>query len=350
MEEMEALRNVLKSGWITMGPKVCEFEEHFARFVGVKHAVAVNSGTSALHILLESMGVGTGDEVILPSLVCMAVPYAVLRSGAHPVFTEVIPKTFNIDVEDAEKRISNKTKAIIAVHLYGHPAQLDRLEEICKKHDLLLIEDCAQAHGAEYKGNKVGSFGDAAFFSFGATKNMTTAEGGIILTDSDEIDEKCRAIRYHDQCAKTPYVGSNYKMTDIQAAMGLVQLERLKNFTERRRENARFLTKNLERAKTIRLPIESIDVYHVYHRYTIVVNHIERDRLKNSLLKMGIGCGILYDPPAHLHPLFVERWRGKLPTTESLSKKILSIPVHPGLTAEDLEYIVNGVKRSLLTD
>ncbi|HEC89506.1 MAG TPA: DegT/DnrJ/EryC1/StrS family aminotransferase, partial [Thermoplasmatales archaeon] len=230
-EEKKAVVDVLNSGMLASGPKVEEFEKRFAEFVGVKYAVATTSGTTALHLALLSLSVGTGDEVIIPSFSFIATANSVLFCNAKPVFCDVNPKTFNIDVEKIESLITDKTKAIMPVHLYGQPADMKPILEIAEKHDLYVIGDAAQAHGAEYDGRRVGSFGDVECFSFYPTKNMTTGEGGMITTNIEEIAERARSIRNHGR-EKTKWgyehnrLGYNYRMTDIAAAIGLEQLKK----------------------------------------------------------------------------------------------------------------------------
>ncbi len=245
-EEIDAVSSVLRSGMIAEGPKVAEFENAFAEFVGVEHAVAVNSGTAALHAALLAHGIGKGDEVITSSFSFIATANSILFTGASPVFADIDPDTFNINTDDIQESITSKTKAIMPVHLYGHPSEMKAVMEIAEDNDLAVIEDACQAHGAIYNGKKVGSFGTGAF-SFYPTKNMTTSEGGIMTTNDKKVAEKARMIRAHGSRQRYMHetLGYNLRMTDIAAAIGLVQLSKLDGFNAKRKANAAVLTEGL---------------------------------------------------------------------------------------------------------
>ena len=341
-EEQRAVSEVLGSGIIASGPRVKEFEKQFAEFVGTKHAVATTSGTTALHLALLSLGL-KGDEVIVPSFSFIATANTVLFCNAKPVFCDVNPKIFNIDVEKIESLITEKTKAIIPVHLFGQPTDMQPVLEIAEKHGLHVISDAAQAHGAKYDGKMVGSFGDVECFSFYPTKNMTTGEGGMITTNNEELAEKADSIRNHGR-EKTQWgyehgqVGYNFRMTDIAAAIGIEQLKKLPGFNERRRENARYLNDRLAGIEGIEIPYVSPNVEHVYHQYTIKCKN--RMSMIEKLKENEIGFGIYYPKPLHNYPHLLQYGHGDLAISEALPSTVLSLPVHPAVSHQDLEKIV----------
>ncbi len=336
-EEKQAVMRVLDSGMIAQGPEVAAFEDEFSRFVEGHHCIAVNSGTSALHLGLLASGVECGHEVIIPSFTFAATANAVSLCGATPVFVDINTDTFTMDPAAVEAAITENTSAIMPVHLYGHPAEMDSLTEICSRKGLTLLEDAAQAHLATYKSQPVGTFGTAAF-SFYPTKNMTSGEGGMIVTADDEIARKAKLLR--NQGMEVRYqnevVGFNNRMTDIHAAIGRVQLGKLRERTTRRQENASFLSKNLPSVTT---PVTNSDVEHVFHQYTIKTER--RDQLSDYLTQSDIGNGVYYPTPVHELPSF-----GKeidLPNTKTAAQQALSIPVHPLLTQDELNTIVEVI-------
>jgi len=351
-DEIQAVTEVLKSGMLTQGKVVEEFENTFAKYVGVKNAIAVSNGTVSLDIALKSLDIKHGDEVIVPDFTFISTANAVLFHRAKPVFADVNERTFNISIEDIIKKITNKTKAIIGVHLFGHPFNMKEIQEICEDYNLYLIEDCAQAHGAEYKGKKVGGFGVAGCFSFYATKNMTTGEGGLITTDSEKIANVCRLLRSHGENQKYYHtmLGYNYRMTDIQAAIGVVQLKNLDVFNKKRINNVEYLNKHIK-AYGIKLPYKESVVKHVYHQYAVTIEKefpMSRDEFMWYLKKKGIGCAIHYPLPIHKQPLYQQMGytdgNVQCPVAMALSKKILSLPVHPSLTEKDLVYITEVIR------
>jgi dTDP-4-amino-4,6-dideoxygalactose transaminase len=345
-EEKKAVNKVIDSGMIAYGPKTKQFEEEFAKYVGVKHAVATPSGTAALHLGLVSLDVGPGDEVILPSFSFIASANAVLFCNAKPVFCDVDIDSFNIDSEKVKELITEKTKAIMPVHLYGQAADMNALLEIAEDHELSLIGDACQSHGAEYGGKMVGSFGDCECFSFYPTKNMTTGEGGMVTTDSDALFKRLNSLRNHGR-VQTQWgyehdrVGYNYRMTDLASAIGLVQLKKLPDFIEKRRENASYYDKNLEHVKT---PVVTDKAKHVFHQYTIQVD--KREQLMEELKKEEIGFGIYYPKPLHQYPHLERFAHDDLTISEKLSEVSLSIPVHPALTKSDVESVVSVVNKN----
>ncbi len=342
-EEIKEVEKVLKSGFIAQGPKVAEFEEAFASYIGVKHAIAVSSGSTALHLSLLAAGVKKDDEVITTPFSFAATGNCALYVGAKPVFVDINPKTFNLDPELIEKAITKKTKAILPVHLYGQPAQMERINVIAKKHDLLVIEDAAQAHGAMIKDEMVGSMGDMACFSFYPTKNMTTSEGGMITTNNSEMAEMARILRAHGEKERYQHVvlGYNFRMTDISASIGLVQLRKLNEFNKKRIENAEYLTEHINQISGIEPPYLSPKVKHVFHQYTIRVKEGKRNDLMEYLNQEGVGTGIHYPIPIYKQKLYQDMGHDDIcPITEKATSEVLSLPVHPGLSIDELEKIV----------
>lgn len=347
-EEMEAAECVLQSGRLAQGPKVEEFEALFASYIGTKYAMATSSGTAALHIALLASGIGNGDEVITTPFSFIATANAILFCGARPIFVDIDKDTFCIDPGLIRAKITSKTKAVLPVHLYGQPCNMKEIAKICREHNLILMEDACQAHGAEYHGKKLGSF-DIGCFSFYPTKNMTTGEGGMILTDDSNIAERARMIRSHGQKEKYIHelLGHNYRMTEIAAAIGVCQLKKLDEFNRQRIEHARFLTEKLGKIRGLIVPFVAPDVKHVFHQFTIKVTgnfSMSRDELKQRLNDKGIITEVYYPLPIHKQPLYKELgYDDSLPDAEKACEEVLSLPVHPLLTEEDLNYIVGAI-------
>ena len=348
-DEISAVEAVLRSGIIAQGRKVEEFEGAFAGFVGTKHAIAVNSGTAALHVALLAQGIGGGDEVITSPFTFIATANAILFAGARPVFADIEEQTFNIAPDKIEGKITSRTKAIMPVHLYGQPCDMKRVMRIAKEYGLIVIEDACQAHGAEYEGKNVGSFGTGCF-SFYATKNMITGEGGMITTDNSDIDEKARMIRSHGQRQRYFHeiLGYNYRMTEIAAAIGLCQLGKLERFNNKRIENARFLTQGLSGTRGLVPPSVKSNTRHVFHQYTVRITQdfgIPRDEVRQKLMDKGVGTEIYYPLPIHKQPLYQNSgYDDHLPNSEKAAREVLSLPVHPSLTKEDLGKIVLAIQ------
>ena len=345
-EEKKAVSEVLDSGMIASGPKTKEFEGEFAKYVGTKYALATTSGTTALHLGLLSLGIKENDEVIIPSFSFIASVNSILFCNATPKFCDVDEKTFNIDVEKIGSLITEKTKAIMPVHLYGLSANMKEIQKIADDNDLLVIGDAAQAHGAALNGKMVGSFGNLECFSFYPTKNMTTGEGGMITTNNNELFEIANSIRNHGR-EKTKWgyehgrIGYNYRMTDISAAIGLDQLKKLPSFLKKRRENAKFYDKNLENVET---PYVLDGAKHAYHQYTI--KYKNRDKLLEELKKNEIGFGIYYPKPLHKYPHLEKFGHNDLKVSERLVNEVVSLPVHPALTKEELEKVVDVINKA----
>ena len=322
---------------------MAEFEQAFADYTGTEYAVAVNSGTAALHAALLAHGIGRGDEVITSSFSFIATANSIQFTGARPVFADIRQDSFNLDPTLIEENITPATKAIMPVHLYGHPADMGAMADIAEDHGLILIEDACQAHGATCNGKKAGSFGTGAF-SFYPTKNMTTSEGGIITTNNKEIADRARMIRAHGSRQRYLHemLGYNLRMTDISAAIGLVQLERLPSYIEARQRNAKMLTGKLQGVEGIQCPVVREGCGHVFHQYTIRTRN--RDQLVEHLKEKGIGSGIYYPIPIHRQPYYKELgYNDSLLVTEKASREVLSLPVHPGVNEEDVNMISNAI-------
>jgi dTDP-4-amino-4,6-dideoxygalactose transaminase/acetyltransferase-like isoleucine patch superfamily enzyme len=343
------MENVIKECSFILGDAVSEFEENFAEFCGVKHAVAVNSGTSALVLALICAGVGSGDEVITVPNTFVATVEAILQIGAKPVFVDVDSRTYTLDAGKMERAITRKTKAIIPVHLYGQSADMDKIMEIAERHNLKVIEDACQAHGAEYKGKRVGGFGIAGCFSFYPGKNLGCfGEGGALVTNNDEVATQARMLRDHGQSEKyiSKLVGFNYRMHGIQGAVLKVKLRHLEEWNEKRRKHAETYNKSFL-GTGVNTPFEAGYGKHVYHIYSIITKR--RDRLKKHLESRGISTGIHYPIPVHLQEgyAFLGHEEGDFPVAERAAMEELSLPMYPELTEEQIKHVVDSVKEFL---
>jgi perosamine synthetase len=346
-EEISAVAEVLRSGNIAQGDRVREFEQAFARFVGTKYAVAVNSGTAALHIALLAHGIGSGDEVITTPFSFIATANSILFTGAKPVFADIDERSFNISADSILEKTGPRTKAIIPVHLYGQPCDMESIMRTAKQHHLAVIENACQARSARF-GRMVGSFGTGCF-SFYATKNIITGEGGMITTDDEAIADRARMTRNHGQ--KDRYLhkqlGYNYRMTDIAAAIGIVQLRKLPGFTRKRQANADYLSSKLK-VDGIVTPSVGNGCEHVFHLYTIRVTskcRARRDNLLGRLNEEGIGAGIYYPLPIHKQPLYAQMgYRDSLPVSEKASGEVLSLPIHPQVGRADLDFMIEVMR------
>lgn len=344
-EEQAAVARVLASGQLAAGEEVERFERRFAEICQVREALAVSNGTAALHLALLAHEIGPGDEVITSPFSFAATGNTIVLVGATPVFVDVDPRTYNLDPALVEAAITPRTKAIMPVHLYGNPADMDRLMSIAQAHGLAMIEDACQAHGASINGKRVGSFGTGCF-SFYATKNVTTGEGGAITTDDPAIAERVRLLRSHGQRQRYEHVaiGYNYRMTNIQAAIGVVQLGKFDQLTEQRIANAAFLTERLSRY--VQTPVSLPGHRHVYHQYSIrVPAAMDRDAFARALADRGVGTGVHYPCPIHKQPYYQQLGYGdqSLPHAETAAARVLSIPVHPALSQADLERVAEEV-------
>jgi perosamine synthetase len=356
-EEIEAVVKVMRTGVLTSGlgagPMVTQFETNFAKFAGSKHAIALNTGTAALHAATIAAGVKHGDEVILPSFTFVATAEAVVLAGGIPVFTDIDSETYNLSPKAVEKNITKKTKAILPVDLYGLSADMASIRKIGDKHNLSIVEDAAQAHGLSYDGKPPGAFAGSACWSLYASKNITTGEGGVVTTNSDKIAELVRMVRTHGE--KTKYasemLGCNYRMSEIQAAIGVVQLDKLPSFVEKRRLNAQRLNEILAKSGKLHLPKEPENGKHSWYLYTVRLIEgleAERNRIMDELHKKGIGAEAYYVNPVHQMPFYHKNFGTRqLPETEKAAKQVISLPIHPGVTEEQIEFIGKTLLQTL---
>lgn len=343
-DEREAVDRVLRGGMIAQGPEVAAFEAEFSdHFVPGRPSVAVNSGTAGLHLGLLAAGVGPGDEVIVPSFTFAATGNSVALTGGTPVFVDIEPETFTLDPEAVAAAITPKTKGILPVHLYGHPARMRELESLAAERGVALYEDAAQAHGASLDGRPVGSFGEFAMFSLYPTKNMTSGEGGMVTTATEEIARRVKLLRNQgmEKQYENEIVGFNARMTDIHAAIGRVQLTKVDAWTKQRKQNAAFLDENL---RGVVIPPVAEGAEHVYHQYTVRVT-ADRDGFVAALkAEHNVGAGVYYPIPNHRLPSLAPYAPGlELPETERAAREVVSLPVHPSLSQNDLERIVAAV-------
>lgn len=343
--EIDAVVRVMRSGWVAQGPEVAAFEAEFASLVGGRRCVAVNSGTSALQLTLMALGIGPGDEVVVPSFSFAATANAVRLVGAEPVFADIEPGSFCLDPRAVAAAVGPRTVALIPVHLYGHPAPMDRLVPIARRHHLAIVEDACQAHGAALHGEPVGTFGVAGCFSFYPTKNMHSIEGGMVATADPNLAQLLRRLRNQgmEQRYVHEIVGGNLRMTDVAAAVGRVQLRQLAQWTRRRRTNAGLFDAGIT---TVRTPPVAPGARHVYHQYTVRVPG-DRDGARERLAARGVGSEVYYPTPIHrLRPYLDDDGRPgawDLPQTERATAQVLSLPIHPALSRPELTRIVDAV-------
>ncbi|HEX2194697.1 MAG TPA: DegT/DnrJ/EryC1/StrS family aminotransferase [Candidatus Limnocylindria bacterium] len=341
-EERREVWAALESGMLAQGPRVRRLEDAFAAYVGVPHAVATSSGTTALHLALLAAGVGPGDEVITVPFTFIASAASIVHAGARPAFVDVDARDFGMDVEQVEAAITPRTRAIMPVSLYGQPADLPALDAIAERHGLALLEDAAQAHGAAVGDRRAGSWGAAGCFSFYPTKNMTSAEGGMLTTADAGLAERARLLREHGSRVRYQHdlLGYNFRMTDVHAAIGLAQLSKLEAYNRRRREIAARYDAELRAVST---PAARAGVTHAYHQYTLRVPR--RDEFVHRLGQRGIGTGVYYPIPVHRQKPFVAMGYGELrfPVSERLAEEVLSIPVHPSLSDDEVSTVIAAV-------
>lgn len=357
-EDIRMVEEAIQRGMLwAIGPNIERLEEALSQYIGARYAMAFNSGTSALHATLLACGIGQGDEVIVPSFTFIATANAPLFVGAKPVFADIEEKTYGLDPEDVERKITPKTKAILPIHYGGLPCLIPELKRIAEKHNLLLIEDAAESIGASVDGKKVGSFGSAAILSFCANKVITTGEGGAIVTDSPEIYEKLKLIRSHGRAETANYfssteymdyvaLGYNFRMSDITAALGVAQLKKIDEIIKMRRKNAERLSAKLSQIGEIGLPYSPDSYSHVYQMYTIQVRdgREKRDALATYLAQKGVMTKV-YFYPVHLTHYYRNElgYRCELPITEKVSEQVLTLPMYPAMTEEEINYIAGEV-------
>ncbi|OGY21972.1 MAG: UDP-4-amino-4,6-dideoxy-N-acetyl-beta-L-altrosamine transaminase [Candidatus Chisholmbacteria bacterium RIFCSPLOWO2_01_FULL_49_14] len=362
-EEISEVVKTLHSGWLTTGPKTQRFERLFARYIGVKHAVALNSCSAGLHLALLAHRIGPGDEVVLPSFTFASTANMVVNVGAIPVFADITKDTFTIDPVDVEEKLTRKTRAVLVVHYGGHPADLNKIQRIARKHHLVVIEDAAHAVGSEYHGKKIGSSGNTTCFSFYATKILTTGEGGMLTTNDDRVADFVYINRLHGiskdawkRYAKggswryeVKYAGWKYNMTDLQAALGLHQLRKLNHFLRIRKRYASLYDKQLGRLEHIRIPLQIPRTKHAYHLYPILLESFSRDHFINLLAEKNIGTSVHFIP-LHLQPFYRKTFgyrKGDLPITEAVAEKIVSLPLYPRMTLDDINYVIASIQEIL---
>ncbi|MGB9683159.1 MAG: DegT/DnrJ/EryC1/StrS family aminotransferase [bacterium] len=345
--DINEVLEVLNSGRLALGPKAREFEELMADYVGTRYAIAVSSGTAGLHILVRALGIGPGDEVLVPSFTFSASVNAILYERATPVFVDVESETYNLDPEDLERKITKRTKAVMAVDIFGHPAEWDRILKVAEKYNLKVIDDSCEALGAEYKGKKIGQFGDAACFAFYPNKQITTGEGGIIVTNNPSIEKLARSLRNQGREEMGSWLeherlGYNYRMDEMSAALGVSQLKKIETFLEKRERVARMYTEKLKDSPWVRPPVVKPYVRMSWFVYVITLEKgLDRDRVIEKMEEMGIPARG-YFSPIHLQPYIREMFgtkEGMLPITEDISKRTLALPFHNNLKVEEIEEV-----------
>lgn len=349
-EDAQAVYNAVKEECLSgSGPYNKQFEEKFAEFIGTKHAITVNSGTAALHLSLEALGIKDGDEVITTPFTFAATSNVIVMQNAVPIFVDIEDETFNLDPSKIEKSITKKTKAIMPIHYAGQSCEMDEINEIAKKYDLAIIEDAAPAVGATYKGKKTGTLGDIAGFSFFPDKNMTTGEGGMIVTDNSELAEKCQILKKNGASKRyyNIFMGWNFKMPDINAALGISQLKRIESIIERKISCAKIYDKLLDTIQGIQTPVVRDYNKSTYMLYSILTeNEDMREKIRIGLEKEGIETRINF-PSMHMQPAYVERYgdlKGKFPISEDVSRRILGLPIYINMTQTDQELIANSIR------
>jgi len=355
-EVTSAIKRVIESGSFIGGAEVENFEKEFAGFCKIKYAISVNSGTDALFLSLKALGIGTGDEVITTPFTFIATAEAIANCGVKPVFVDVEPDTLNIDASKIKKAITKNTKAIMPVHIFGQMANMDEIIKIARKHKLFIVEDAAQAVGAEYKGKKAGLprlkagvMGDLGCFSFFPSKNLgAMGDGGMIITNSKKLNEKIRLLKNHGSAPKNKYknliLGTNSRLDSLQASILRIKLKHLKKWTESKKEVADYYGKNLKEVKEICVPVVKDSRSHVFHQYTITV--ARRDKLKSYLERAGIPTMIYYPLPLHLQPAlkYLGYKNGDFPEAEKSSKEVLSLPIYPELSRKNQDFVINKIK------
>lgn len=353
--DIQAVLDVLRSGRLALGPRAAQFERAMAEYVGVRHAVAVASGTAALHLIVKALGIGPGDQVLVPSFTFAASVNAFLYEGAEPVFVDLEPDTCNLDVADLERRITPRTRAIMAVDVFGHPADWEALERVAARHGLALIDDCCEAIGAEYRGRRLGSFGAAGAFAFYPNKQMTTGEGGMVVTDDPRLAELCRSYANQGRSEMGAWLrherlGYNYRMDELSAALGLSQLARLEDFLVRREAVARSYGERLARVEGVQAPRVRPEVRMSWFVYVVTLAEgLDRDRTLEGMERDGVPARG-YFAPVHTQPYIRERFgdlTGLLPRTEAMARRTLALPFHNWMNGDEIDQVLAVLARNL---
>ena len=355
-KELEYVTDCLRSNWISsQGRYIPEFEQSFASYCGCRYGISTTSGTTALHLALVSLGIGPGDEVIIPTFTMIATAFAAAYTGATPVLVDAEPETWNMDIRQVEARLTPRTKAIMPVHIYGHPCEMDSIMEMARKHKLWVIEDAAEAHGAEYKGRRAGGIGHVNCFSFYANKIITTGEGGMVVTDDEEIAERARALKDLAHSKEQRFlhtdIAFNYRMTNVQAAIGLAQFEKIDDMIERRRNNASLYSSLLSDIEGVTLPVEKVGVKNVYWMYGVLLEDrfgLSRDQLMARLKEDGIETRAFFIP-VHEQPAFLKMGLfgdERYPVAERISQDGLYLPSGSGLTHEQVQIVCTAVRKA----
>lgn len=355
--EIDAVVEVMKSGWLSLGPKIEEFEKKIADYIGVKHAVGVNSGTSGLHLLIKAFGIKDGDEVITTPFSFVASTNCILFERAKPVFVDINPETLEMDIDQIETKITNKTKAILAVDVFGHPMDIRKLREIADKHRLILIEDSCEALGSEYDGIKSGSVADAAVFAFYPNKQITTGEGGMIVTNNDDIAELCRSYRSQGRAITGFWLhhermGYNYRMSEINAVIGSVQMDRLDDIINRRSKVASMYNERLSSIKGVMIPyVSSKTTVMSWFVYVIRLDErIDRDGVMEYLKENGVACRP-YFTPIHIQPYIKEMFgyeEGDFPNTVMAGRSCIALPFYNDLSVKEIEYVAETLEKGIV--
>lgn len=353
--DFQAVMEVLRSGRLALGPKVIEFEKLMAEYAGVKHALAVSSGTSGLHLIVRAMGLGPGDEVLVPSFTFAASVNAILYEGATPVFVDIDDEVFNMDLADLEKKITPRTKAIMAVDVFGHPENWDGLNDISKRYNIPVIDDCCEALGSQYKGQMIGQFGIAGCFAFYPNKQMTTGEGGIIVTNDDEMARLCRSMRNQGRGEMGAWLeherlGYNYRLDELSAALGVTQLKRLETFVAKREKVAQMYNTRLQGLSWVRPPVVREGVRMSWFVYVpMLAEGLDRDPVMREMEAMGVPARG-YFSPVHLQP-YIRRMLhtkpGSLPVTEAIAQRTIALPFHNHLTEAEVDQVVETFAKAV---